>query len=123
MLNDGDLRLGNIADSHGAALGALAGIFESRVIGSGANGRRAHAYGQPRLVHHLKHVAEALIGLAHEVAPAIISPTNHKVGNGCPFAAQLVVDARRNDVVGKQISDGFGAGGQPFGHALTWHHE
>jgi hypothetical protein len=64
-------RRGGILGAQRPALRALARVGHGLVVRDRRGGDAVHADHDPRLVHHLEHVADALVRLADQPAPAV----------------------------------------------------
>ena len=116
MLDDAHLGCSGIlaAAADGAALRPVAGVVQRGVVAGQAQhgGRDAHT--NTRLVHHVKHAAQALAGLPHQVANSpgagakravglrahrvlALAKIEQAVGGAAP--AQLVVQAGQRHIV------------------------
>mmetsp|Transcript_61335 Transcript_61335/g.145005 ORF Transcript_61335/g.145005 Transcript_61335/m.145005 type:complete len:364 (-) Transcript_61335:757-1848(-) len=108
MLDDGPLRAGGVLArrGHRSPLRALLGIGQAGLVAGIAQHRRAQADANAHLVHHVEHAAQALTGLADQVAdrpgptarcPAALAEVQQAVRRA-PMA-KLVVEAGQRDVV------------------------
>jgi hypothetical protein len=70
MLDQFELRVVRILVGRRAALRAFFGVVERGEVAAVAQHHGAHADPDARLVHHVEHVGQALVRLAHQFADA-----------------------------------------------------
>ena len=99
MLDDRDLIGGRVFAIGQAALRALAGIVQRVQVAGVAEHHCTHADADARLVHHLEHVAQAMVRFAHQVADAVAVITEVQRGRGGAAPAHLVEQPGQHHVV------------------------
>ncbi|MNF49427.1 hypothetical protein D3C84_306980 [compost metagenome] len=82
-----------------AALRTLAGVFQRVQIAGVTKHHRAHADADPRLVHHLEHVTQTMVRLAHQIADALAVIAEIQCGGGGAAPAHLVEQPGQQHVV------------------------
>ena len=101
VLDDRHLRAGRVLAVRLAALRTLAGVFQRVQVAGVAEHDRAHADADARLVHHLEHVAQAVVRLADQVADAFAVVAEVQRGGGGAAPAHLVEQAGQGHVVAR----------------------
>ena len=96
-----------ILGSNLSSLGPFPGIFKRGIISRRGNACRAQSHVDPGAIHHLEHVAETLVGLAHQPAAAVFVFAEGQLGDGSAPVAQLVINPGAVDVVRRQVAVGF----------------
>ena len=84
-----------------AALRAFAGVLQRIEVTGIAKHHRAHADADARLVHHLEHVGQAVVRLAHQVADAGAVVAEVQRGGGGAAITHLVEQAGEDHVVAR----------------------
>ena len=82
-----------------AALRAFFGVFQRGVVSRRRDGRARHPYPNTGLIHHLKHIAQASIGLAQQPAPAVVVLAHSQVHGGGTPLTELMVNPRGSHIV------------------------
>ena len=99
VLDDRHLRRGRVLGVHRTALRTLAGVLQGIQVAGVAEHDRAHADTDPRLVHHLEHVGQAVVRFAYQIADAVAVIAEVQRGGGGAAPAHLVEQAGQGDVV------------------------
>ena len=81
------------------SLDTLAGIADCCVIGGRGDRVALYADADAGLVHHMKHVAEAAMGLTYQISDGAALLAEVERGVYCSSIAHLVVEAADGDVV------------------------
>ena len=72
-----------------------------------SNGCGIHSNSKSRLIHHLEHVFEALVGFTYEVSFTGRLSSHHQVYNGSTLVSHLVVDALGEHIIWGSIQSNF----------------
>ena len=94
-----DGHTGRVRATDGAALHAVAGVFHSLLVGTLGHRHAFDAHAQTGVVHHGEHIAQALVGLAHQVADGAAFVTEAHHGGGAAVDAQFVFQRHAAHVV------------------------
>ena len=103
MLNDRNRGMGWIFFLYQPPLFSYLGIGERGVVGGCGHGGSAHAHADSGFVHHLEHVFKPVVGLSHQISPAIVPVPYAELGDGASPVTQFVKNPRSNHVVGNQF--------------------
>ena len=101
MLDDGDRRRERILIAREPALRAVFGVLQRVLVGSQIEGDRTGADRDPRLVHHVKHLAHAVVRCSDEIPHAVARRTERQHGVDHAALPELVIDAGDDRVVAR----------------------
>ncbi|MNP22960.1 hypothetical protein D3C76_1156510 [compost metagenome] len=99
MLDDRHGRSVRVLAVRHATLRPLAGVLQGIQVAGVAKHHRAHADADPRFVHHLEHVAQAVVRLAHQIADALTVIAEVQRGGRGAAPAHLVEQPCQQHVV------------------------
>ena len=99
VFNDGHRRICGVFLLDLPALFSEDRIFQGSIVGGRSHGGSPDAHPDPRFVHHLKHVSKPVVGITHQIAPAIVSVTHAELRGGAPPVTQFVKNSRSNHIV------------------------
>jgi hypothetical protein len=99
VLGDRHRRRARVLGAQRPALRALARVGHGLVVGDRRGGDAVDADHDPGLVHHLEHVADALVRLADQPAAAVAALAERQRQAGQALPADLVDHAGHRDVV------------------------
>ena len=99
VFDDRHLRRKGILSRNGPPLRALPGVFEGGVVGGRCDCCRPHSDVDPRLVHHLEHIAEPLVRFTDEPAPAVVVVAEGELRDRRAPVAKFVVDPDAGHIV------------------------
>ena len=85
-----------------SSLLSLLSIVESRIIGGRSHGCCPHPNAYSGLIHHLKHVKEAMVRLAHKISATILFVTQTELDCGASPVTQFMKNPGCDHVIGYQ---------------------